>query len=866
MTDVVCTIRLGAAFSNVVPAVWRDESSTFTAEFRDRATGDLLDATDVTARLWYPSGAEADAPTTAESAAGIWTASITPIYEGLHRVEFSGAYGADTATAAFSFQVKATEPDDGPPPDPSYIEAAALMQRAEAGATRAETAQAAAEAAASSSLGPMTVTTVGGSVDGSGNCLIYTGTLTSAPTLGAQAHITPHAPNAAGPRLRPTVASVLQSQVSIRDASAGALGAGALQTGRTYLLWYDGTYWRVLAEVGNTRRVKATALSDIYAAPGDEDGYGRLKLSMGEDGTLLVQTGDGTAATGWRSRFGYYDGAFRIYDPAAYLGPAALGEDARILTDHYPPLTYRTAKNLRQQPWRNNARTSVQRLILTEPVVYQPGGLDTADKRYIIVSQAASGSFIDLVHMPYASEVVVICQGTAVAHLYTGEGSWSGNGSTAASLTAHSWVNTGTKILTTSAGAWVSIMRDVYEFHAAARDGSVADGTGATLPGQDLVVGAGPQSWARDWMLNAAAGVVARLAALGLGTSYCAPDTANVGASTLLYFAAKASLFHWDQRTDVPGRRLLDIIAAIQADRTARTAMQGSTAPAMSDFIWYFGLNDLGEFGPSSTHPANCPAVWTASFVKMCQYMHAQLGYSMRHWIMPLTSQKFGTFGTSDAAGTDADEMACWHAMRMAHLRCPDAGAAASPAVTIRMIPEGYGDPRSDDDEAEEGERHYDHPVHALQADRWTQAYANEAHGQSNFTGPFIPDASPVASADSGAGIEWDVTIDYGVGRAINQATRPEAAGFRLLPEATGDSDTDDWATPLDILATRWVAGTGTTIKLRCTLAEPYLAGTPRPSVLWGAAEATEQIDCLIFATDPVSGKRYYLRQYLSGG
>lgn len=700
-------------------------------------------------------------------------------------------------------------------------------------------------AAAPFPVGPVLVSSV------AGTNRAYTGVAAQAPVDGRVFLFAPHLESGAPVvTLQLTVGGVAQTARQLREDDGTQIVEGQIQPGRSYLLQYDGTLqvFRTLGEVLLPRVVRPTTYTWVFATPGDTTNFGRTRFRCFSDGDFLFDVGNGTNT--WTSKFGFFDGATRLYDPVGYIGPAALGDDARIASDHRPPLTYTNIRRLIGTRSRMNARTSPQRLVISAAGYYQVGGLD--QHRDIVIASAASGTWLDFIHAPKGATFNIICEGSAVVHLYTGEGTWSGDGSTPAALTAHSWINTGGKILTSSAGAWLRVRRSNTTFLAIADTGSVAAGT-PTMPTHDVIVGFGPQSWGVDLRQNSAAGWQPHLTTLGTGsTKFYSPDTANVGASSLLYSASNSTLFHWDQRTDVPGQRLTDIIEAIKADKTARTTLMGTTAPNMTDFVWFFGLNEMEEWGPSSTHADNNPTVYVSSFVKMVQHMHTELGYTLRHWVIPLTSQKLGTFSEDK-----------WHAIRMAQLRLPAAGAAASPAVTINITPEVYGDQRSGDEEAESGERHYDYPTHAIQAERLCQAWANVAHAQSNYLGPTI---TSVATADAGVGVEWDVTIDYGTGRSVNQAKRPESAGFRLLPVAVGSSDTDDFATPLTIVSSRWTGGGGTTIVLRVTLSEPYLAGTPRPSVLWGSAEATDEITSVIYALDPTSAKRYYLRQYLSGG
>jgi len=605
--------------------------------------------------------------------------------------------------------------------------------------------------------------------------------------------------------------------------------------------------------------VRTTFLRETVRAPGDA--HPRHRVDRLIDGRILFYTGDGTAAP--TLRFGTdAENRLRAYGDLRVDGAALSGASDRFLTESVPPFTYRNTKRLIGPVSRWNARTSPQRVSVPANGYLQVSGIHQhAD---II---AGNGAWIDCIHMPKGATVNIIPQSSsAVYHLYTGEGEWSGSGSSPATLTPNSWANTGGKLLTTSAGAWVRVRRGNNSFLAVADSGSVVaaipvgEPGGVAMPAADLVVGFGPQSWGVDLRMQAAAAWAAAAAALGLPSKVYSPDTANVGASSLLYFAAKSTLYYWNPDGDTPGQRLTDMIEAIKADRTARTALQGSTAPAMTDFVWFEGLNLMGLWGPSGDFPLNNPAVYTASFVKLCQHMDAELGYPLRHWIIPLTSQKFGTFPIAGSGMPNG-----WHAVRMAQARCPAAGADASPAVAIHLAPEVYGDPRSQDDEGEEGERHYDYPVQELQAIRLCQAHANVVHGQTNHLGPGVVS---VSTADAGAGIVWDVLIDYGNGRAFNSATRPQDAGFALLPAATGDIDVDDFATPLTIASTRWAGGIPetTTVTLRVTLAAAYLAGTPRASVLWGAAEATDELSSVIFTVDPVTGRRAYLRTHLSGG
>lgn len=872
MPDTTCTLRLGATATSNVPSILRDVARTFTAEFRD-AAGAVVDVSGVTARLWYPSGAEVSpAPTPAETSAGIWTVSVDPEYEGLWRLQVIATTPSESSDEMW-FRVYSAEPDDGPPPSPSYIEAATLMTRAETAADAAEAAQAAAEAAASSSLGPMTATSVGGTPDGNGDVLTYTCTLPAVLQLGAEVDFTPTAKNAAAPRLRPTVLGVLQGQTSIRDEDGEALGRHALIVGKNYRLHHDGTYLRAQGVTLSPRLVKATSATIyLYAVPGDADGYGRLRLRALEDGEIICDSGDGTEATGWTSRWAFIDGAFRVYGQEAYVGPAALGEDARVLTDHHTPLVARRVKNLIGRPMRANNRTSPQRLVISAPEFYQLGGID--QHRDIEIASGGTGTILSAEFFPKGAECRIWCAAGAVVHLYTGEGEWVGNGVTAASLTPFSWVNTGGKLLSSSAGAWLRVRRGNTTFLAIADTGSLSAATkgagGVTKPAPSLIVAGGNQSWAVDFMENGAAGLKSGRIALGLGGKVYVVPSGNVGGSPILDFAAKTTLAHWDQVANQPKQRLEDMIAALIADRVNREAWlgltptaEGTNAPAPDAMVWIPGLTDLSEFGPSTTHPNNCPQVWTASFVKCCQAINAALGADIVHGLVGLTAQKIGTFGTSDDPETAADEMACWHAMRMAQQRCVAAGAAALPPVTIVILSDIYGDARSLDDTNSEGERHYDFPVVVDQAERFAHDLDNALGLATHHTGAEI---TAVASADSGAGREWDVTIDYGEGRSFNQAKRPHAAGFRLLPAATASIDADDWATPLTIVSTRWVAGTGTTIKLRCLLDAPYLGGTPRPSVLWGPAEATDELETVIFTQNPDTGQRFYLRQYLSGG
>lgn len=725
---------------------------------------------------------------------------------------------------------------------PYATAAAASATAAAASETAAEADRVAAEAAVTAALGPILLTSVGGT------STAYTATASHAPTTGRSYWFIPHTTSGA-----PTITLSINSGTarSIRQSDGTQPVDGMLRSGRLYVLVYQSNNTFRAIDVADLLYV-FTGIQAIRTGTFNIDHFqggdveARTRIQSTSDGEVLIRAaGDGTNAAD--VKFGVLsDGSVRIYDGLRIDGVATLGTTARLLSDDYPSLTYPNIRRHVGAPSRMNGRTAPQRISVPANGYYQVGGLD--QHRDIVVG---NGAWVDFTHMPKGSTVNLIPSGSAVFHLYTGEGEWDGDGSTAASLTAHSWVNTGGKILTTSAGAWVRVRRGGSStFLAIADSGSVSAGT-PTMPSHDAVVGFGPQSWGVDLRQNSAAGWAPRMEALGLGTKFYSPDTANVGASSILYSSTNATLFHWDQRTDVPGQRLTDIIEAIKADRTARTTLMGSTAPAMSAFVWYCGLNEMEAFGASGSFPDNNPDTLIDGWIKAAQHMHSELGYDLVHIVVPLTSQKLGTFSEEK-----------WHGIRMAQARLVAAGAAASPAVTFVLAPEVYGDPRSGDEEAESGERHYDYPVHAVQAERICDAWANAVHAQSNWLGPVV---TGVATADSGAGLEWDVTIDYGTGNSFNQAKRPERF-FRLLPVGTGSKDTDDFATPLNIVATRWVAGSGTTIKLRCTLDAAYLAGTPRPCVLYGSAEATDEISSVIYALHPTTSKRYYLRTYLSGG
>lgn len=736
---------------------------------------------------------------------------------------------------------------------PYATAAAASATAASASETAAAASVVAAEAAVSAALGPVAKVTT------TGTSSAYSITASHGASANRSVWVRFHTTNAA----HPVNLTWNGTTRSLRQADSGVLIAGMLPVNEDMLVLDNGTTFNVYRLDDITRAFTqmliirdGTFNFDHYKAAADANARSRIQMSLTSNlGVVTIRSGgDGTSVAG-ATLAALSDNSTRVYGDLTVDGAATVGGD-RVLVEDDPslavyasPLTAPNIKHIVGAPSRMNNRTSPQRISATS--YYQVGGLD--QHRAIVY---ANGAWVDFMHMPKGGTVNLIPSSAgAVCYLYTGEGEWSGNGVTAATLTAHSWVNTSTKILQGSAGAYIRVTRNGAgaSFLATCDYGSVSDGTGAVMPSHDVVVGWGPQSWGVDMRQNSAAGWQPRMVELGLGTNAYFPDTANVGASTLLYFAAKSTLYYWDPDTDTPGQRLIDMSEAIKADRTARTALMGTTAPAMSVMCWFEGLNLMGSWGPSSTHPLNCPQVYTESMVKAFQWLDADLGYSLKYFVIPLTSQKLGTF----------DET-LWHAVRMAQLRAPAAGAAAVPPVDIVIAPEVYGDPRAGDEEAEAGERHYDFPVHAVVASRMCDAWGNETAAQSNHLGATI---DSVVTADGGAGLVWDVIIDYGDGRAFNSAAIPHLGGFRLLPAATGSVDTDDFATPLTIASVAWAgAGGAPLIALRVTLDTPYLAGTPRPSVLWGSAYATDDIDTLIYTLHPETAKRMYLRQYLSGG
>jgi hypothetical protein len=844
-------IRFGALPSAAIPRVYRGDGVDVWCDFTDIITGAPVAVSNVTVTTWLPSGAELSPPIVAtQESPGVWRALVTPQFSGT----WSIAIQCETPERALhrrDFIVEALAPDTGPAPAPEWPVLEELVAAAEA-------AKAAAESAAAGANGVLLLAGI------AGTSTAYTSTTDVPVVEGLCVRFVPHVDSGAAPTLKLGT----QTARSLRFSGTTAATPGMFRAGRTYDLTVRlvGGIPVFASEIENIgyhfgqQNIVSTGGTFLNYWQALTDAAATVRFFFGTDGRLDTFTGTGAAAPTLRTRI-EADGKFRAF-AGIYDGTLALGEAARVLTENRPPLTYANTKRLAGQPARMNNRTAPQRISVPAGGYYEVGGLD--QHRDIIYG---NGAWLNFIHAPKGSTFNIIpASSGAVCYLYTGEGEWNGNGVTAATLTPHTWANTGGTFMQGSPGAWLRVRRGNSTFLAIADSGTVSaatllpNGGGVAMPSADLVIGAGPQSWGVDWRQNSAAGAVPAMATLGLGSKFCSPDTANVGASTLLYFAEKATLFHWDQISDVPGQRLIDIAEAIKADHAKRTTLMGATAPRMQAFRWVFGLNDLQHFGPASTHPHNNPAVYVASFVKACQFLDTENGAPMVHIVTPLTSQKFGTFPQPR-----------WYAMRMAQLRLPAAGAAASPQVKIIIGAEIYGDARSGDEEAGSGERHYDFPTHAVQAERDLMALDNELNVKTNHLGPYI---TGIATADSGVGREWDVTIEYGTGQLINQATRPDAAGFRLLPAATGNPDVDDFVTetptdgtgfiqPLPIASTRWVVGTGTTIKLRVTLATPYTGGTPRPCVLWGSAEATEELACLIYTLHPVTGKRYYLRQYL---
>lgn len=869
--------RFGAAPSSRMPRYTRGETVEVWFDFVDE-NGAPVDVAGVTCVVWWPGGAErTPALTPVEETAGTWRVDIpATLYSGLWKVAVSAA-SPDVSTDTKWFRVTAPEPDEGPPPEPSWtaiaeeveairrdaeaavVEAQAAQVAAEAALALAQAAQAAAESAVSTGTGPLYATSVvAATLDGNGRCTNYTCVLPRTLQAGSVVKIKlPTRSGTPGVTIRPTVNSVLQSFYALREPDGTQIVDGYLPPDVMLSFVYNGTVLCYEGPEIAEEIVRPTGYQRNYRAPGDA--HPRHRDYPLADGRRFWYTGDGTDDP--EIRLGILeDGSVRAYAGFRVDGPATVGT-ARILTDNDAgsPLTAPNIKHIVGAPSRMNNRTAPQRVSVGAGGYIQPGGLEQhAPVIY------GNGAWIDFQHMPKGGEIVVMpASSGAVPYLYTGEGEWGGNGVDAATLTPNSWVNTGTKLLVGSAGAWLTVKRNSGGGFLARVDnagGSVADGTGATMPAHDLVVGWLNQSWIVDIMQNGGRGARERLAAMGLPTNYYSVDSAPVGGSSLLYFAEKSTLFLWDQRTDTPGRRLLDIVAASQADQASRTALRGSAATAISVMVMAEGLNGMGYFGPSSTHPDNCPQKVTASIVKMCQYIDAQLGANLLYIIVPLTSQKEGTF-------PPAGMLNGWHAMRMAQLRAPAAGAAASPPVNIIIAPEIYGDPRSGDEEAESGERHYDFPAHAVQMGRVIDAWANEVEGEEQDLGPVTRPTDPVVTADGGAGVVWDVILDYGEGRTFSNQAVPHLGGFRMLPEATGDIDDDDFATPLEIASVEWAgAGGAPLIALRVTLAEAYTAGTPRPSVLWGAASQTDDLGTLVYTVQPSSAKRMYWRQFLSGG
>jgi len=838
---IIADIRFDSRPSNRVEQFWRDADVIAFAHFRDAQTNAYVAVSGVSAVAYVPGGTElSPAPTVAEVSDGIWSVTISAaaaVYSGQWRIQ-ANCTSPSAAVAVRDFTLSDPEPDENAPPNVSYYSAVALTERAEAAARAAEAAQ-------SSNSGPLYATSVvAETLDSNGRCTNYTCVLPRAITTGSVVKIEfPTRSGAAPVTIRPTVSGVLQSFVGLRENDGTQITDGFFAEGVIHSFVFDGTTLNAEGRAITTEIVQPTGHQHNYRAPGDA--HPRHRDWPLEDGRRFWYSGDGTVAP--TIRFGILeDGSVRAYSGMRIDGTATIGTKKILTEGGATALIAENIKHIVGAPSRMNNRTAPQRISVAS--YYQVSGLD--QHRHIVF---ANGAMINFVHAAKGAEYhLEPASSGAVCHIYTGEGTWTGDGVTAATLTAHSWVNDGSKMLTSSAGAWLRVRRANTTFLAIADHGTIGTASGATMAAADLVLGVGPQSWGVDLQNNGPPGAVEQLGLLGLGTKFHSVPTAAVGASSLLYFAAKSTLFYWDQRTDTPGQRLIDMAEAIKADRTTRTSLQGSTAPAMSVMVWFEGLNLMGEWGPSSTHADNNPAVYTASMVKAFQWLNADLGYNLTYIVIPLTSQKLGTFSEDK-----------WHAVRMAQLRAPAAGAAASPSVSIVIAPDVYGDPRSGDEEAETGERHYDFPVHAVQMQRIIDAWGNATLAQTNHLGPVI---TGVSTADSGAGIEWDVTIDYGTGRQINQSPAPYLAGFRMLPVGTGNIDTDDFATPLEIASTRWVAATAPTIKLRVTLAAAYLAGTPRPSVLWGSAQATDDLDTLIYTLHPVNGKRMYLRQYLSGG
>lgn len=293
MTDVVCRIRLGSAFSSAVPSVWRDEASTFTAEFRDRTTDALVDVSGVTARLWYPSGAEVSpAPTPTESEAGIWTVAPTPDYEGVWTLSFT-ATSPEAATASYYFRVKATEPDEGPPPEPSYIEAVSLMERAETAADAAEAAAAEAENAVSAGLGPVVTSSV------SGTTTAYTATASADNASGRSYWFRPNATNEGSA----TLAINGGTARSLRTETGTVLTAGMLRSDTEYLIRFDGTVFRVLGMrlaqrfQSRVNLVGTTATLDGQATGAEGTIVSRITGMAGGDVILQVNNGAGGLQT-----------------------------------------------------------------------------------------------------------------------------------------------------------------------------------------------------------------------------------------------------------------------------------------------------------------------------------------------------------------------------------------------------------------------------------------------------------------------------------------------------------------------------------------------------------------------------------------
>jgi hypothetical protein len=657
-------------------------------------------------------------------------------------------------------------------------------------------------------------TNVVASYDNVNNRTTYTYTAAADPGVGEYLTIVLPATNTGIVRFQRTGGAVRAARNPLGLATGGAFLTGELPAGVPLQFLWDGSAY-IITNWGG----------------GLWTGAGRT-LSTDSDGALRATTG-------------------------LKVGPAALGALADVPSGNRPALTYADTLRLIGPDRADTNEISVRRITISDAGSYVQVGLAEQGKE-IRTTNAGSGTWYDVQHMASGTHQVIYADSAAVFHLYCGEATRNDDNNVL--VGSNAWHGFNSRVLTASAGSKVVVWRDDGLFTVQVIRGSVADAApGTWMPTQDAVIAHSWQSW-RGPRIGRNGGVAwrARMKALGLGHRYYSVPYAGVGASSVLAtpddLAQPATARnYWNQITDTPGQRLLDMVANIIADRDARSLRMNTTAPAVTDIFYTGNLNDMEWFGPQAARPDNHPAVLTASVVKMCAYVDNALGYRVRHHFTPLPSQDAGGFGQTAPPGITEDML--FTAIRMAQLRIPAAAAAfrdsdqhVSAGVLAYIAPE-IQDPRTP------GDRHYGAWWQARQAERDCEHWAKIAHNVDTWTGLTVVGKTKVSDT------QIDITVSYGAGKAFSGGRLPPIA---LLPQATGDPDTDNFAAPLPIASTRWYANDSgaKTIKLMITLASAY-AGVPRFVSLYGAAAITQQGFAVTTALHPATGAPWYLQSYL---